>query len=76
MIYLYNGEQIQDQFTDLKGTTYPSDWLTYATPTDFEKVGIIALTEVVPRLSNGKRYDGTYVDDLIALTRTYNVVDL
>lgn len=75
MIHLRDNEPISGQFNTEDGTTYPSNWLDYATDEDKEKIGVISLQEIFPVLSDNQRYNG-YIDDVNARTRTYTVIDI
>ena len=62
---------------NLNGISYPSNWCSLSTPDELNALGIYTLSEVYPTLTPASQYyDGHYVDDFTALTRTYNVVDM
>ena len=74
MIYTYNGIDVSNiQFTDNNGTNYPYNWCQLVDDDILIGIGIIILTEIYPILTVNQYYDGTYIDDYIALTRTYNI---
>lgn len=66
MIYKLSDIELQygQQFQDASGTTYPSDWLEFATEENLNAVGIIVLTEIGDPSPN-------FTDDDVALTQTY-----
>ena len=74
MIYIKNNIEIKGQFEN-EGMSYPSNWLELAPEIELENIGITSLTEIYPKISDNQYYDGSYNDDMINKTRTYNFVD-
>jgi hypothetical protein len=75
MKYIKDGMEIIGQF-ECDGMTYPSNWLELAPESELENIGIVKLTEIYPTISETQYYDGTYIDDMIKKTRTYNFVNI
>lgn len=71
-VFFYNGNEITDQpFRTSNGTSYPGNWCTLSTIVELDSIGVISLLQVWPALEPGNYYNGGYVDDFVALTRTY-----
>lgn len=72
-VYIFQGLNVTNSsFRTIDGTAYPSNWCRYASNSELSSIGVVKLLEVYPELNEGEQYDGTYTDDLINLTRTYN----
>lgn len=76
MIYTLDNVEIFGQFKTKDGTTYPSNWLDLSTEIEKQAINVITLTEIFPILNENESYDGSFIDNLQTLTRTYNKVTI
>lgn len=76
MLYILDNQIINNQPFEINGVKYPANWCDLTSDDDKTNVGIISLTVVYPTITDGQRYAETYVDDLTAKTRTYDIVDV